>query len=95
MPVVGAGAGAGVVAAGGGGGGADAVAGVGVGADVDFVAAVGVIGLPPPTGFASSPSLSGPLSWSTVPLGFAVLSFALGSRNLSGTPRAAIPAGPT
>lgn len=69
-------------------------AGVATGVVV-VVAAAGVVLLGSAV-FAASPSLLGDLDSSTVPLGFGLLSFgALGSRNLAGTPRAAIPAGPT
>jgi hypothetical protein len=72
--------------------GAGAAAGVATGV-VEAAAGVGLFG---PAVFAASPSLSVDLDSSTVPAGFGLLSFgALGSKNLAGTPRAAIPDGPT
>lgn len=68
----------------------------GVATGVVVVVAAAGVGLLGPAVFAASPSLLGDLDSSPGPLGFGLLSFgALGSRNLAGTPRAAIPAGPT
>ncbi len=77
---------------------APAVTGAGAAAGVVAVVAVAAAGvrLLGPAVFAASPSVLVALDSSAVPSGFGLLSFgALGSRNLAGTPRAAIPAGPT